>query len=173
MIKLKQPSLVLHSHDVPGYKYTMWQGWTMPKGATVRDVVYWILYARDQTPELWLRNVVINCHGLDGQLFVGGDKQPTINRSNVDAFGELRGKEIGTIWLVACMVANSIKGKEFCQTMSQLAGCSIVAADANQYGVWWLPFGCVDNYEGHTYEWDGSGKRSGVNGNGAGIPGVK
>ncbi len=173
MIKLKQPSLVLHSCDVPGQKYQMWESWVRPKAARPMDVVYWILYARDQTPELWLRNVVINCHGLDGKLFVGGDGQPTVNNYNVGIFDKLRGKDLGTIWLVACKVANTGIGKYFCEHMAQLAGCSVVAADASQYVDAYCPWGCVDNYEGHTYEWDASGKRALVSGNGAGIPGVQ
>lgn len=174
MIKLKQPSLVLHSHDVPGYKYQMWQSWVMPKAATAKDVVYWILYARDHSPELWLRNVVINCHGHDGKLYVGGDGQPTINNYNVGAFSELKGKDLGTIWLVACQVANTGIGKYFCEHMAQLAGCSVVAADANQYvETGTCPFGCVDNYEGHTFEWDSSGKKRPAGQDGGGIPGVE
>lgn len=173
MIKLKQPSLALHSCDVPGYKYQMWTTWKMPKAATVKDVIYWILYARDQTPELILNNVVINCHGSDGKLYVGGDKQPTINNYNVSEFSKLKGKDIGTIWLVACEVANSGVGKYFCQQMAQLAGCTVVAADAKQYvEVSTCPWGCVDNYEGHTYNWDGSGQKDVVSSNGSGIPGV-
>jgi hypothetical protein len=172
MFKLKQPSLVLHSWDVPGYEYRMWASWKMPKAARTMDVISWILYARDQTPELWLRNVVINCHGNDGQLFVGGDGQPTINNSNSSIFTYLRGMDIGTIWLVACLVANTAYGRGFCQRLAQLAGCSVVAADAKQYGAIWCPFGCVDNFEGHTFEWDAAGVRRMASGSGAGIPGV-
>lgn len=174
MIKLKQPSLVLHSHDVPGYKYRMWTSWMMPKGARVNDVIYWIKYARNQAPELWLRNVVINCHGLDGKLYVGGDGQPTINNYNVNLFSELRGLDIGTIWLVACKVANTGIGKYFCEHMAQLAGCSVVAADALQYAdMSSCPFGAVDNYEGHTFEWNAAGTRKLVSSDGKGIPGVE
>ena len=133
MIKLKQPSLVLHSCDVPGYKYQMWQSWTMPKGATPKDVIYWIIYARNHTPELRLHNVIINCHGHDGKLYVGGDGQPTINNYNVGLFSELKNIDLGAIWLVACEVSNTVIGKDFGERMAQLAGCSVVAADAIQY----------------------------------------
>lgn len=172
MIKLKQPSLALHSHDVPSYRYQMWQTWVMPEEATGQDVVNWILYARNHSPELMLRNVVINCHGEDGRLYVGGDGNPTINNYNVGIFGTLRGKDIGTIWLIACEVANTFKGRYFCEHLAQLVGCSVVAADEEQYGVTYCPWGCVDNYEGHTYEWDGSGKKRPATQDGSGIPGV-
>jgi hypothetical protein len=172
MIKLKQPSLALHAHDVPGYRYQMWQSWKMPKAATAMDVLNWILYARNHTPELWLRNVVINCHGLDGRLFVGGDKQPTINKGNIDIFTQLRAKDLGTIWLVACKVASTDAGKSFCRQLARNAGCSVVAADENQYGVSYCPWGHVDNFEGHTFEWDAAGVKYDVAQDGSGIPGV-
>ncbi len=133
MITLKQPSLALHSCDVPGYEYRMWASWKMTKGARPMDILYWILYARDRTPELLLRNVVINCHGLDGRLFAGGDGQPSLNNDNINIFSQLRGSDLGTIWLVACKVANTGHGKGFCQRLARLAGCSVVAADATQY----------------------------------------
>ena len=174
MIKLRQPSLVLHSCDVPGYKYRMWQSWTMPKAATPQDVVNWIIYARNHTPELILSNVVINCHGSAGKLYVGGSGQQTINNYNVELFSQLRTIDLGTIWLVACKVANTGPGKYFCEHLAQIAGCSVVAADASQYvETGSCPYGCVDNYEGHTYEFDGAGEMTLVTQSGTGIPGVE
>jgi hypothetical protein len=172
MIKLRQPSLALHSCDVPGYRYSMWQSWVMPERATAMDVLNWIRYARDTSPELSLRNVVINCHGNDGKLSVGGDGQPTINKDNIGIFTKLRGTDLGTIWLVACAVASSANGKLFCQRLAQFAGCSVVAADENQIGALWCPWGSVDNFEGHTFEWDAAGWRRPCPEGGSGVPGV-
>jgi len=173
MFKLKQPSLALHSHDVPSHRYTMWKSWNMPEGAKPEHVIHWIKTARDHTPELWLRNVVINCHGLDGRLYIGGAKYPVIDNYNAKIFGQLKGMEIGTIWLVACKVASSAIGKHLCMTIAQQVGCSVVAADESQYGVIWCPFGYVDNYEGHTFEWNAAGEQQQVRQDGAGIPGVE
>ena len=72
MIKLRQPSLVLHSCDVPGYKYIMSTSWIMPRGSTASNVVSWINMAIQSSPELYLHNVVINCHGSPGAIHVGG-----------------------------------------------------------------------------------------------------
>ncbi|MCI0379685.1 MAG: DUF4347 domain-containing protein [Gemmataceae bacterium] len=175
MIKLLQPSLALHSCDVPGYKYRMKETWAMPKGASASDVVYWILYAHDHT-DYGLHNVVINCHGGDGKLYVGGDS-PTINISNVGIFSQLRKKSIGTIWLVACNVAKTGTGKYFCEQLAMNSGCTVVAANVTQHvnAAFYFrccPKYCLDNYEGTTYSWDSGGKRSQISQDGAGVLGV-
>src|SRR5262245_12557098 len=104
---MQQPSLALHSHDVPGYKYQMKWTWKMPRGATAQDVVHWILYAADHSKEMRLDNVIINAHGGPGIVGVGGkcDTDPNIELANVGLFTALRGTDIGTIWFVSCDVA--------------------------------------------------------------------
>lgn len=176
MIKLIQPSLALHSHDVPGYKYRMSETWKMPKAASASDVVYWIQYAYDQT-DYGLHNVVINCHGLDGRLFVGGDGQPTINTSNVGLFTGVKNK-CSTIWLVACEVVKTAAGKNFCSQLAQNAKCNVVAADSNQHvdATFYLRFcpkNCIDEYEGATYMWDSGGKEKKIGQDGSGVAGTK
>jgi hypothetical protein len=177
VIRLKDYSLALHSHDVPGYKYTMSQTWTMPQGARPSDLVYWILYARDHSPEFSLRNVVINCHGLSGKLYIGGDGQPTLNSNNLGIFSQLQNKEIGTIWLVACEIAKGFKGRYFCEQMAKTAGCNVVAADVSQHVdfTFYLrlcPSKCIDEFEGKTYWWDSSGACHAIGQDAAGVPGV-
>jgi hypothetical protein len=39
MIKMERPSLVLHSHNVPGYKYKMWATYTVPKTLPISTLV--------------------------------------------------------------------------------------------------------------------------------------
>jgi hypothetical protein len=180
MIKLRQPALVLHSCDVKGYKFKMWASWNMPARMRPRDVVYWILHARDHTPELILHNVLINTHGRSGELYIGGKDvteglvDQTLNIHNVDLFSQLRGKDIGTIWLHGCNVADPSWGPRFCASMAMESGCNVVAAESQQKIGRWdsCPFGCFDDYEGRTSCWDASGKRSIVFKNGAGAPGV-
>ena len=76
MIALSQPALALHSCDVPGYLYQMKTTRKMPVGASPSNVAYWIAYVVDRAEDAELRNVVINCHGGPGALFVGGVKSP-------------------------------------------------------------------------------------------------
>jgi hypothetical protein len=185
MIKLKQPALALHACDTQGYRFQMRTSWDMYPRATINDVIYWILYARDRTPELMLPNVVIDCHGDSAKLLIGGEKidwsiGDSINIFNVGQFSQLRGKDIGTIWLHSCWVAWPPAGPEFCQAMAIASGCNIVASKYPQHtagmppkkGIYKYPFGCIDNFEGPTYCWNAHGSVSQIGQDGSGAPGV-
>ena len=164
MIKMNQPSLVLHSCDVPGYKYEMWTSWKMPPGATAHDVVYWINWAVDHSPELALSNVIINCHGSPGYLHVGGSGHK-IGVGSLSIFESLRTKDIGTIWLVACEVAQNKggdSGKIFCSGLAKAVGCRVIASDKQQHVDFvfeWIssPYGTIDDYEPPVYEFSPAG----------------
>ena len=168
MIKLRQPSLALHSVDVPGYLYQMRTTWKMPKGATANDVIYWINYAIDHASELELNNVLINCHGSPGKLWVGGSGTGAIpiSAGDLGVFKGVRSGSLGTIYIVACEVtkgAGTVQiGKNFCTQLAINAGCFVVAADAIQsvdfwYQVFSHPFGSFDDYEGTVTEFGPSG----------------
>src|SRR5215475_2088043 len=143
MIKLRQPSVVLHSDDVPGYKYRMWQTWKMPRGASASDVVYWINWAIDRSPEMELHNVLINCHGGPGTLYVGGagNGGKTITAPDLGIFKNVRRGSLGTIYIVACEVTKNDGtnplGKDFCRQLAINAECFVVAADAIQSVDFW------------------------------------
>ncbi len=174
MIKLRQDSLALHSCDVPGYKYEMKTTWTMPRSCSATDVVYWITYAINQSADLYLHNVVINCHGSPGAIHVGGcyDKKKgngsKITVGDVSIFQSLRNKgAVGTIWIVACEVAQDKKGSnlgtEFCRQLAINAGCDVVAADKIQsvdfiFNYFRHPYGHIDDFEGIAYRFSPSGK---------------
>lgn len=166
MISMKQSSLVLHSHDVPGYKYKMWATWTVPDQMPVATLVDWIIWAIDHSPELYLKNVIINCHGRSGHLKIGAG----IGASDLDPFKRLRNKgAIGTIWIVACEVSSgkytpnacpvdSDNGPYFCSRLAEMAGCDVIAADKSQYvdiGFYlaFCPWGHIDDYEGNVYRY--------------------
>lgn len=135
MIKLKQASLALHSCDVPGYKYQMHTTWTMPKGATAENVVYWINYARQRAPEMYLHNVVINCHGSPGGLHIGGDAGKPggflMTKAHTGSFQKVRQHgDVGRLIPVTCEVASGNKtddklGKDFCQKLAIDSGCFV------------------------------------------------
>ncbi len=174
MIKLRQPSLALHSNDVPGYKYVMWKYWKMPLGASASDVVYWINYAIDNSPELYLNNVVINCHGSPGGLHVGGCGKggSAIYAGHLGTFKSVKRGSLGTIYIVACEVAQNPGstqiGTNFCSQLAINAGCFVVASDKIQSVDWWFdkirhPYGCIDDYEGVVTEFGPSGSSRGWN----------
>jgi hypothetical protein len=166
MLKLRQPSLALHSSDVPGYKYRMATTWLMPSGAEAKNVVAWINMATKRSPELYLHNVVINCHGKPGKLYVGGGND-YIFGGQLGVFKNIQRGSVGTIYIVACEVSDDPKGiiwgSEFCTKLSVNSGCFVVAPDQTQ----WVdkefnsshPFGCIDDYEGPVWEYWPSGSR--------------
>jgi len=139
----------------------------MPEGANASNLVYWINMSIDQSPELYLHNVVINCHGSPGFLHIGGSGQG-FGDGHEGALRPLRSKgSIGRIFLVACQVTtdddeNDRLGKAFCSKIAQESGAFVVAADALQSVDWWYenmshPFGTIDDYEGHVYEFSPAG----------------
>ena len=168
MIKLRQPSLVLHSCDVPGYKYIMSTSWVMSRGATAGNVVSWINMAIQSSPELYLNNVVINCHGSPGAIHVGGcgDGGRAIYAGHTGVFKGVKRGSLGTIYIVACEVSQDPDGNdwgtEFCRQLAINAGCFVVAANKIQSVDWWFdninhPYGCIDDYEGVVSEFSPSG----------------
>ncbi|MCY7377615.1 MAG: hypothetical protein LH472_16780 [Pyrinomonadaceae bacterium] len=148
MIRLKQPALALHSHDVPGYRYKMQTTWLMPKNAAVNDVVYWIDWAIRNSANQRLENVVINCHGKNGFLAVGG-KNKGFGKEGIQHFYKFRGKNaIGKIWLVACDVG---AGFDFCGALAKATDCQVIAGKTEQWVEDIFEFFCpdyfIDNFE--------------------------
>ncbi len=166
MIRMKRPSLVINSHDVPWPRYRMWETIDAAPGTNAQAVVEMIVRANRQAlmqEESPLANVVINCHGGDGGgvLWVGGenDLASRINQERLAPFALLKKRNIGTIWLVACQAAADPFGKSFCQQLSSLSNCQVVAADEDQYvGLWGgsriaRPGGGnqIDEFEGNVF----------------------
>lgn len=175
MIKLRQPTLVLNSFDPFLGGFSMWATWKMPKQTRPYDIVHWILYARKQAPELMLHHVVLNFHGVSGEMHIGetaGGSKITLDFNNVGAFTELRAKDIGIIWLKSCAVAQGYKGKWFCREMARASGCDVVAADVDQtvlipfMGKIFYPYGKIDDFEGSVFRWSATGTEERFNPNG-------
>jgi hypothetical protein len=146
----------------------------MPKYTNANDVASWILWGINNSPEMYLDNVVINCHGASGGVILGekelifdpSNSYEWIYSGNVGLFNKIKNRgSLGTIWLVACEVAKGSKGKDFCAKFAQAAGCNVVAADKKQRvnGGFYLqacPDNCIDKFEGTAYRWDKWGNRS-------------
>ena len=112
-------------------------------------------------------------HGNPGRLYIGAkekylnttDTDVTINISNVGAFAPLKSiGKLGTIWLVACLVAKGADGGNFCAELARTAGCSVVGADKVQrvnFGFYLqsCPDNCIDKFEGTAYRWDSEGNK--------------
>jgi hypothetical protein len=164
MITISQPALALHSCDVPGFLYQMSTTWMMPAGASASDVVSWISAAVQQSPELSLKNVVINTHGGPGALYVGGGSATPI--TDPGPFSGVRTLDIGTIWLVGCLVATGSNGQSFCSQLAITSGADVIAANDYQFvenrflGGNPTIFGAIDDFEGTAYLFSPSGSMS-------------
>ena len=162
---LRQPSISINSHDVPGPHYKMWKTIEAPEGTTASDVAHMIelmnisALLRKGTP---LRNITLNCHGSPGGLAMGGSGKPGIDKSNVEVFGALGHYNVGTIWLVACRAALGTAGQDFCQTLAKVAKTTVIASDDYQsVGTWRITVaglnGNIDEYEATVYGFTGMG----------------
>jgi hypothetical protein len=171
MIMMRQPSLCLNSHDVPGPHYRMWKTYSLEEGVTASQVVRLIQDAHNSSMivgDEGLYNVIINCHGSSGGLSIGGKGKYGIDTDNVGVFAGLRGRNIGTIWLVACEAASQSGGQSFCSKLAVAACALVIASDASQevtptqyYRYYAGLSGQIDGYEGMVYAFyaDGSVSR--------------
>lgn len=176
MISLRPPNLALTSFaDNLGYEFSMWATWKLPKDATPKVVMNWILHACKVSPEMRLNHIVLNMHGKDGHIYVGEDangRGVTINNYNVGVVEDLRKADIGTIWILACELAKSGIGRYLCAEIAKRAGCDVVAANVTQaawnktLGAIFMPRNHIDDFEGTIYRWSASGKEEVFNPNG-------
>jgi hypothetical protein len=131
VIKKKQPSLALDSHDVPGDEVEMRATWKIPAMLPAASFVGWIDHAIDLSSELDLHTVIISCHGSSGFLHIGKG----IGKEDLDPFKRLRQQQtVGRIWIVACKVQTT-----------DAAACEAMAPSASQYGARYCPFGHIDD----------------------------
>jgi hypothetical protein len=165
MIRMESPSFAFNSVDVPGPTYHLWNTLQGPPGFTTDMLVDKILSVNRMAREMkgsQLRNIVINSHGWDGGggISIGGSGnwEASIRPGSVGAFSQLRGENLGTIWLVACQAARGPDGKALCQSIARNSGSQVVAADADQdtgiWGSWRLITSLYDNideFEGTVY----------------------
>ncbi len=137
----------------------------MPKDANATNVLYWLNHAIDQSPEMYLHNVVINCHGTPGFLHVGGSWSG-FGDAGTTIFRPLRSRgSIGRIILVACQIAadgDEDLGKKFCSNFAKEAGVFVVGADALQsvdteFETKSHPYGSIDDFEGTPFEFSPGG----------------
>lgn len=147
----------------------------MPKDASASDVVFWINWAIDNSPEMYIHNVVINCHGTPGFLHVGGAWKG-FGDAGTAMFRPLRSRQsVGRIILVACHIAGHSDegpekdsddeiGKQFCSNLARESGAFVVGADAFQHVDFWYdnvshPFSSIDDFEGTAFEFSPGGSR--------------
>jgi hypothetical protein len=164
MIKMEQPSFCFNSWDIGEPYYEMWRTMVGPKGVTPRQLVGAIAAANQAALDSCgcpLVNVIINSHGTFGSIYIAGLKKISgeyehpMDEDDLGVFGILKPLEIATIWLVSCRAAFGESGKSFCQTLANVAGTEVIAADGSQIVTTWQgiklfvsPNGNIDDFEG-------------------------
>lgn len=168
MIGMKYPSFAFNSVDVPGPNYRMWRWMEGYRKLTAMTLVNWILLIDEEAREsegIPLQNIIINSHGEGGLVRIGGQGELSLSKDTSVAFTRLKGKNLGTIWLVACQAASSDYGKNFCTTLAGNSGCQVIASDEYQkvgfagtlnLGTWAM-HNHIDEYEGTVYAFTPSG----------------
>lgn len=183
MIKLESPALAINTFDVPRPHYQMDYTVKLTKYASAMSVISEIHTAVASSPQKHLKNVVINCHGSPGYLYIGEikvrvpdangklQKEPVregIGTENLGLFSLLKGS-IGTIWITGCQVAGGSgviqrSGHTFLPELAMTVGCNVVAANVSQYvggglRIRFVPRNYIDDFEGTAYIWDANGKK--------------
>lgn len=153
MFALEQPSMALNDTRVSG-KYTMAINRTVKADEGISSILGAVVKAAGGTKEGKLKNLIINCHGLPGELQLGCG----ITRDLTDRFRMLAPNDspmVGTIYLQACLVAridgpgSSTDGNLFCSAIAKNAKCPVVASTAKQHFAGADPaYGQMDRYEG-------------------------
>jgi hypothetical protein len=100
--------------------------------------------ARETFGKKGLQNVILNCHGYPGGLWIGGivsiDDNPHarhVGKEDLAIFSILKPLNLGTIWIVSCDVAKGEVGQSFCQTLAKIAGTQVIASDEDQVVTNW------------------------------------
>ena len=125
-----------------------------------------------------LQNIILNCHGYPGGLWIGGIADPTDNphshslqKEDLTTFGVLKPLNVGTIWIVSCDIAGGEKGQNFCQTLANVAGTQVIVSDESQEVTNWQGvqlalvwmYNNIDDYEGTVYSFTpAGGMRKGI-----------
>lgn len=181
MLKLEEPTFGFNAHDVGFPHYKMWETIDAPRGADVQLLLDSIVRANRlalENQQKPLANIVLNCHGYPGRVWLGGVFSGFLDMSTLSALSVLKPKNLGTIWLTSCAAAKESRGKLFCMTLSLLTGCPVVASEASQevdmWGAWRIKSGLpglIDEMEGTVLRFTANSVYSRVNPHD--LPGVK
>jgi hypothetical protein len=160
MFPLDQPSMALNDTRVDNTVQMAITRLVQPNEG-VSSILGAVLSAAKEQPGGRLRNLVINCHGLPGELQLGCG----ITRDLTDRFSMLVVKDksiVDRIWLRSCLVAridgpgSQTDGNLFCSDIAKYAKCIVVASTALQWTTikksfgQSIPYGMLDKFEGTT-----------------------
>ena len=158
MIQIPQPAMAMNSHNVPLPHYRFANTWNVEPNVTPQHLLGWAAYVlkdcRDKAPDNEL-SLVINCHGFarKGHGGYGLDIGTGIRRADAVQFKEIA-PFVDTIYIVACEAAfidgpgGDGDGNLLMSAIAKAAQAHVWAATADQYGPPWVPYGCIDDFDG-------------------------
>ncbi|MCB1826598.1 MAG: hypothetical protein KDJ54_19270 [Candidatus Competibacteraceae bacterium] len=157
MITIDQPAMTLNSKVTPPIaRYQMWNSWDIDGTHTIAHIVAWVATVARGAPGGKLKNLVIQCHGSPGYIYLGTG---SFNRTNVSTMNSWAGL-IEKIWVVACRPAYidptcgptgfcASDGNLLISEMARAAQCYVVASTETQWNIAkTYPFGKIPSYEG-------------------------
>jgi hypothetical protein len=160
MFALEQPSMALNDTRVNNTVQMAINRLVQPIEG-VSSILGAVVAAAKAQPGGKLKNLVINCHGLPGQLQLGVG----IDRSLTNRFGMLVVDDkpiVEVIYLRSCLVAridgpgSTTDGNLFCCEIAKSARATVVASTALQQTRYKkslgmsIPYGMLDKFEGTT-----------------------
>jgi len=180
MIRMEGPSFCFNSYDIGLPHYRMWKSIVGPDAMTPSQLAMEIFSANLwslQTFKSSFQNIILNTHGFDGGLWIGGiwdwdhKYRKAMHTNDLAVFGMLKPYNVGTIWIVSCEIAESEKGQSFCQALANVAGTQVIGSDSSQEVTTWQGmelasvwfYNYIDDFEGTVYSFTpAGGMRKGI-----------
>jgi hypothetical protein len=166
--QLAQPSMALNDTRLDT-AFQMWNTRTVRPEDSLANIFDNVVAVAKGAPGGKLKNLVINCHGKPGYLYLGEG----MDRVETIIFRALAHGEkplVETIWILACLIARIDKpgdpvrgdGNVFCSEVAQHAKATVIASTATQKSRRIThPYGLVDEYEGTVLIYNPSGAVAG------------
>jgi hypothetical protein len=111
-------------------RFQMENTWDIKTNETRQHMIEWVAFVARSSSGRKLKNLVLSCHGLPGELLLGEG----FNSDHLPMFDAWSGL-IETIWLPDCLVARipdatmpgARDGNVFCSGLAKRVKCSVVA----------------------------------------------
>jgi hypothetical protein len=159
IVTIPQPSMAVHAHDVPGFKYKMFNTWPLDPDENMEHIADWVSQVATDAPGGHLRSLIFNCHGSCGSAKLSNKARLTV--STVGPFSKLKNL-VNHILIIACTVirvkpgdnANfwSDPGVRLCYELATKTKARVYASNEYQYvnlgTTLFGGFGDIDEYEG-------------------------
>jgi hypothetical protein len=138
-ISIPQPSMALHSWNVPGWKYEMYNTWFLSQTEEMQHIADWTTEVASGAPGSSLRCLVLNAHGACGRVALS--TVATLTTTETAKFAQMKGK-VTHILIIACSVIGvkagdnknfwSDPGVNMTRQLARQTGARVYAANVPQ-----------------------------------------